>query len=320
METLIFYIFIFAVSCLALVRSGTLVVGSLTRIAQFLQWREFTVSFVLMAFATSAPELFVGVISALQSKPELSFGNIVGSNIINLTLVAAVSVYFAKGLKLDAAVARRSSIYTAVIALFPILLLLDGGISRSDAAVLFLVLASYFHVLSLEEQKFTKVFSEKFKVDWPQFGFFLKDLGMFLAGLLVLLASAQGIVFTASYFAAAAGAPLATVGILIVALGTNLPEIAFGVKAIAMGHKEMVLGNLMGSVVANSTLALGLTFLISPLKIADFSPYLVGIAFTAGAALLFAVFSATGRKITQKEGLVLFALYLFFVAAELFLR
>ncbi|GAH91945.1 unnamed protein product, partial [marine sediment metagenome] len=84
-----FYISIFIGSCLLLISSGTWVVNSLIRIAKALGWKEFVVSFILMAFATSLPELFVGITSALNHKPALSFGNVIGSNIINLTLVVA---------------------------------------------------------------------------------------------------------------------------------------------------------------------------------------------------------------------------------------
>lgn len=312
-----FYIFVFIISCLILIYSGTLMVKSLIRMTQFLGWKEFTVSFILMAFATSVPELFVGIISALHSKPELSFGNIIGSNIINLTLVVAIGVFLANGLKTETAIIQRSSIYTAIIAFLPILLMLDGNISRVDGLVLLLTLLFYFHLIFLHEQKFTKILSNTFKREWSQFKLFLKDLGIFFGGLLMLLLAAEGIVWTASFFAQSAGLSLPIIGTLIVALGTNLPEIVFGIKAITMGHKDMVLGNLMGSVVANSTLVLGLTFLISPLKISNFSIYTTGIIFTVLVALFFALFSRTNKEITKKEALFLLLIYILFVIAEI---
>lgn len=313
------YILIFIISSVILIVSGTYTIKALIRIAQFLEWRKFTVAFVLMAFATSMPEFFVGIISALNSRPELSFGNIIGSNIINLTLAVSIGVFLAKGLKVETALAQRTSIYTAVIAFLPILLMLDGTISRVDGLVLLLALVFYFHRLSSEEERFTKVISNEYKhkKEWPRFKMFLKDLGMFLMGILMLLVGAQGIVWTASSFAETLGLPLMLVGVLVVALGTNLPEITFGVKAIALGHKEMVLGNLMGSVVANSTLVLGLTFLISPLEIPNFSPYMAGIIFTVLSCLFFAIFSRTGKEIDKREALFLLFIYLFFVITQI---
>ena len=314
------YILIFIVSCLVLVRSGTWVVRSLIRIAKYLQITEFVVAFILMAFVTTVPELFVGIMSALHGQPELSFGNIIGSNIINLTLAIGIGVLIAKGLKCEGAVIQRISIYTAVIAFLPILLMLDGSISRVDGIILLLALAVYLQRLFYQRERFTKVFNNAFSRDWSRFKLFLKDLGTFLAGLALLLLSAEGIVFSASFLAQAMGLPLVIMGALLVALGTNLPEITFGIKAITMGHKDMVLGNLLGAVVANSTLVLGVTVLIHPLEITNFSPYITGIVFIILATLFFTIFSRTGREITKKEAFFLLGIYLAFVAIEILLK
>jgi len=314
------YVLIFIASCLLLVRSGTWAVRSLTRIAKSLGWREFIVSFVLMAFITSLPEFFVGISSAFHYKPELSFGNVIGSNIINLTLVVAIVVLLAKGLKCETALIQRSSFYTAFIAFLPILLMLDGKISRIDGLLLIFILIFYFKYFFDEQKRFSKVLTNGFKRDWTELRLFLKDLGIFLGGIVLLLLSAEGIVWSVSFLAISFGISLPVIGILIVALGTNLPEIVFGIKAVAMGHKDMVLGVLMGSVVTNSTLVLGSTVLIRPLEIVKFSPYIVGISFTIAACLLFSVFSRTGKVITRKEAVVLLAIYILFVVFQLVIR
>lgn len=314
------YILVFIASCFLLVRSGGWLVRSLIRIAKYLQITEFVVAFILMAFATTVPEFFVGVMSAFHHRPELSFGNIIGSNIINLTLAVGIGVLIAKGLKCEGAVIRRSSIYTAIIALLPILLMLDGSVSRVDGVVLLLALVFYLKQLFYQKERFTKVFSNAFNRKSDHFRLFLKDLGMFFAGLFVLLLSAEGIVWSALFFAQAIGLPLVMIGALIVALGTNLPEITFGVRAIAMGHKDMVLGNLLGAVVANSTLVLGVTVLISPLEIVSFSPYLIGIIFIIIATLFFTLFSRTGQEINKKEAIFLLAIYFAFVAFEILIK
>lgn len=171
------YISIFIGSCAILVRSGAWMIRSLTRIAKYLQVTEFFVAFILMAFATSVPELFVGITSALHGRPELSFGNVIGSNIINLTLAVGVGVMIAKGLKCEGAIIQRSSIYTVVIALLPILLMLDGSISRVDGVVLILALVFYLQRLFYQKERFTKVFSNAFHRDQSYFRLFFKRSG-----------------------------------------------------------------------------------------------------------------------------------------------
>jgi len=101
------------------------------------------------------------------------------------------------------------------------------------------------------------------------------DVLFFYFSILLLLISAEGIIRSTVYFAKYINLPLIFIGIIFIALGTNLPEITFGIKSIMMGRKEMVLGNVMGSVVVNSSLVLGALALIYPIKIASFSPFIV---------------------------------------------
>jgi cation:H+ antiporter len=314
------YVAIFLGSCLVLVKSGAWVVRSLIRIAKYLQATEFVVAFILMAFATTMPELFVGITSALSGRPELSFGNIIGSNIINLTLAVAVGVLVAKGLKCEGTVIQRSSLYTMVIAFLPILLMLDGSISRVDGIVLILALIFYMQRLFYQRERFTRIFNNALGREWQRFKFFLKDTGVFLFSLALLLLAAQGIVWSATYLAVIFNLPLMIIGALIVALGTNLPELVFGIKAITMGHKDMILGNLIGAVVVNSTLVLGVTVLISPLEIVNFSPYFIGIMFIVASLLFFTIFSRTGWGINRKEALFLLAIYIAFVTLEILMK
>jgi cation:H+ antiporter len=316
--SLIFYLIIFVGSCYFLVKSGRWVVGALLRIAKTLEWSEFLVTFCLMAFATSLPELFVGLSSAFHKIPQLSFGNIIGANILNLTVGVAIGALIVGGLKLETQIARRDSFFAALFSFLPILLLLDGQLSRVDGIVLLGVLVFYLKQIFREKEKFTKVFEDKFKGNFQQFKLFLKDIALFFAGIAILLLAGEGIVRSASFLARSFNFPLVGMGIIFVSLGTALPEITFGVRAVTMGHKEMVLGNFMGTVVINSTLILGLVSLISPLEVPSFPPYLIGILFTPIVALAFGIFCRTRNQITPKEGLILIGIYILFLLFQVF--
>lgn len=314
-----FTVLIFILSCIAIVKSGTWLVRSLNRIARFLKWREFTVAFILMAVATSVPELFVGISSAIQMEPKLSFGNVVGSNIINLTLVVGVITLLTGGLKLKSALAREASLYTLTLAFLPILLMLDGALSRVDGLVLLVGLAFYYTQLQEQEKRFTKEFVNQIKEDWSGFKSFLKDLGLFVGSVTVVLIAAQGVVWSASALVVSSPLSLSSIGLLIVALGTGLPELVFGLRAVALDRQELIMGGILGSVVSNSTLVLGTTVFIYPLSVIDYQPYVVGIVFTVITLAAFAVFSRTERKIGRGEALGLLVIYLVFVVVELFL-
>jgi len=313
------YILIFIASSFILVRSGMWVVKALIRIAQFLKLREFIVASFLMAFATSLPEIFIGITSAISGKPELPFGVIIGSNIVALTVMVALGALLGKDLHIKGKVLQRSALYAALYSLLPLLLILDGMFSRRDGMILLVALAFYFIQLIAEEERFRKVFNNQLK-GWSHFKIFVKDMFVFLIGSTMLLLSAEGIVFSASKLAETFNLSLMVIGVSLVALGTSLPEIAFEIKAIKMGHKTMILGDIMGSIVINATLVLGLVGLISPFAITDFSPYLIGAAFTLVASLFFINFSRSDRKVTEIEALFLLIIYVLFIIAELYFR
>ncbi len=314
------YILIFILSCFVLVRAGAWIVRSLTRIAQFLGWREFVVASILMAFTTSLPEIFIGLTSALHQTPELSVGNIIGSNIIILTLVVGIAAIVANGLKLEGKILQRSAIYAAFIAFLPLILIIDGGLSRFDGLVLLFGLLFYFYRLFSQEERFTKKFSNHFKRDWVSFKGFIKDLSIFLIAVVVLLLSAEGVVYSATELANQFDLPLIILGIFLVAFGTSIPEIVFGVRSIIMGHNEMIVGDALGSIVVNSSLALGLVALISPFELSVPSVYLAGVVFTVIAVFSFLVFSRTGQEIDKKEALFLIEIYVLFVLVEILMN
>lgn len=320
LETLIHVLF-FLLSCFLLVKAGEFSVKALIRISQFLKWTEFFVSFILMAFATSIPEFFVGIVSAIRKAPEVSFGNIIGANVINLTLIIGISAIVANGLKLERAVARRDSLYTAFIAVLPIIALLDGIISRADGLILIIVTIFYFYQVFSQKEIFRRIFKDTFKKRtaklWRRF---FIDIFIFVFSVIFLFLSAEGIVRSATYFSKIVNISLLFFGIIFVSLGTALPELVFGIKSVMTGNKEMVLGNVMGSVVVNSSLILGTVAIICPIKITKISLYFVGAFFTIVSAIFFYFFSRHEEHISKKEGKFLIIIYFIFILFELILQ
>lgn len=309
-------ILIFVGAALVLVRSGTWVVQALSRMARYLGWSEFIVAFVLMALFSSLPEFFIGVSSVLHKIPEISFGNIIGANMINLTLAVGLAVLFLGGLGVERKVVQRDSLFTGISALLPLVLILDKELSRIDGMVLLLGFAFYCSWLFSQKERFSRIYNN------ADNGFreFLKDTFVFLASMALLFLSAELIVWSVTSFAEALQVPMAIVGVLLVGAGTALPEIYFSVRAALHGRKEMILGNLMGCVVITSLFVLGMVALLSPIKIVDFSPYFLARIFLLISVVFFLVFVRTGEKITRKEALLLIFVYLAFVITEILLR
>lgn len=314
-----FYIFIFLVSCSLLFWSGNYLVGTLTKMARFLGWKEFVVAFFIMAFATSIPNLFVGIISALNKVPELSFGDIVGANIFDLSLVMGLAALISKaGLSAPSRMVQGSSVFTIAVAILPLILIQDGLLSRADGILLLAAFFAYLFWLFTKRERFEKIYdgnSQPFSL-----GVFFKEMFLIFGSVLLLLISAQGIVKSAVFFADYLHFPLSFIGILMIALGTSLPETSFVLHAARKSHDWLILGNLMGSVVISTTLVLGIVALIYPIQISDFSPYGIARVFLIISALFFLFSIRSAHKITRKEGASLLLIYIIFVLVEIFTK
>jgi len=312
-----FYILIFLGSCGLLFLSGSWLVGALTRMARFLGWREFVVAFFIMAFAGSLPNLFVGISSALHGIPQLSFGDIVGGNLIDLTIVVALAALIAKGLPAESKMVQTTSIFTIAVAILPLILILDGTLGRGDGILLILCFGLYVSWLFSKKERFTKIYEDEKTPIIKEFRIFIKDLGRVILGIIFLLAAAEGIVRSASFFAESLNLPIALIGILIVGFGNALPEAYFAIASARKGQTWMILGDLMGSVIVPATLVLGIVALICPIKIVDFSPFAIGRFFLIIAAIFFLFFVRTDRKISKKEASFLLGIYILFVVIEI---
>lgn len=317
---LYFYILIFLASCLGLFWAGKQLVGALMRMAKFLQWREFVLSFVAMALAASLPNLFVGISSALHGIPELSFGDVVGGGVIDLTIAMALAVLIAKGIQVKSRIAQKTCLFTMLAAALPIILILDGQLGRGDAIILLCCFFLYLFWLFSKEEHFKLVYNQNQIPAVKGFKIFLADIGRLILGIVLLLLAAEGVIKSATFFAETLNLGLPLIGILIVGLGNALPETYFAIASAKKGQAWMVLGNLMGSVIVPATLVLGIVALIDPIEIQDFSPFALGRAFLLISAIFFFIFVRTGRKISQKEALFLLSIYILFLISEIFLR
>jgi len=310
----IFYLFIFIISFFLLAFSSKRLIRSLSRLAKVLGWKEFVVAFFTFALAGSIPNFSVGISSALHKIPELSFAEIVGGNIVDLTLAVALVVLISKrGLKLPSRVVQGSAWFTLGIAVLPLLLLLDGVISRADGFTLIISFFVYAVWLFARKERFHKTYNHLSKN--AKFRGFFRHLLNLVVMLFLLFLAAEGIVRSAQFFSKSLGLPLALIGILVVGLGNALPEIFFGIQAAKKRQDWMVIGNLMGAVIFPATLVLGIVALISPIEIVDVSLFAVSRIFLIISAVFFLIFVRSGKKITKREAKLLLFVYLCFLLA-----
>jgi cation:H+ antiporter len=312
-------IFIFVLSIFLLTLSGNWLIKSLKRIAEFLGWKEFVVAFFITAFSVSLPNFFVGIISALNKIPELSFGDIIGGNVAELALLGGLAAFFSKrGLSANSKTVQGSSIFAIVTAILPLVLCVDGNLSRSDGIVLIAAFVIYVLWLFNKKERFEKVYDEiRGRIGVK---FIFETTIIFIISVFLLLLSAKGVVESARSFAGYLHIPIALVGILIVSLGNSIPDLTFVLQAARKSHDWLILGDLIGGTIITATLVLGIVSLISPIKTTDIPSIIIGRIFLIIAAFFFLFFIKTDRKITKKEALFLIFIYIVFLVLEILIK
>ncbi len=319
MIIMILQIIIFIASIIILSWLSSRVVDALVDIAKYLRWREFIIAFFVMAFAACLPNLFVDVNAAFHHMPEISFGDIIGGNLVDLTLVLAIAVLLGKNfLPAESKMVQASAIFTSAIALLPLLLVWDGRLDRIDGAILIAVFALYTWWLFSKEDRFKKVYRGRPEKPVKGFSNFLFNIGKIIIFLVLLLLASRLVVDSAQVFQSRLGISLSMVGILIVGLGNCFPEIYFSIISARRGENWLILGDLMGCVIVAATMVLGIIALFFPFEIKDFSPFFIARVFTIIASLVFIIFIRTGKKITKAEGLIFLSIYIIFLLTEIF--
>ncbi len=287
-----------------LIKSATSAIQTLTKLAVFFKLSEFTAAFILMAIATSLPELTVGINSALENKPNLALGMVLGANIINLTLVIGLPALLANGLRIESKIRNRDLFYTIILSMMPIILLADATLSRSDGIALLILFLLYLYRLMSQRESFSKKFNHEENIH--SLGYYLIKFGL---EMVVLVFSAHYLVLAASNMAELLQIPIVVIGAAIVAFGTTLPELTFELYAVRKRESGLALGNILGSVVTNSCLVLGMVALISPITPTN-PGYIAFISITWTLVLIvFSLFLRSQYKLTASEGFILVMFY-----------
>ncbi len=309
-------ILLFLLFCLVLILSGSFLVKSLVKITSFLRLGEFVVGFIIMAFATTIPEFFIGITSALSKTNDIALGTVIGSNIADLSLIMGIVILLSKkGIKFEHKSLKRDTTYMFLIALLPLALMYFGNvISQNDGIILILVLSLYIFRMLKRRTQFTKTIKDDIK----RYEILLYTF-VFIISLIVLYLSADYVVKYATLLSIELSLPTILIGLLLVALGTSLPELIFGTRAILSGHPDMILGDILGAVVVNSTLVIGVSAMIFPIT-ANWLLFWISAAFMMLIAFIFMTFVHTGRKLYWQQGIVLIWLYMFFVMIELYVK
>jgi cation:H+ antiporter len=310
-------VLILIASLAALGFSANYLVNSSIKIAR--QWNvsEMFIGLTIVAMGTSAPEISISILAALRGQGDLSVGNVIGSNVFNLSFILGLLAIVVPQV-IPKKIIYRDSVFLLVSAIMVLVFMLDMKIVMWEGLVLLGTLISYIALLAIKRD----VSAEE---DGNETKAVAKDYLIFLVSLAVLVKSSDftvsAAVYIAEYFKISAWA----IGATVVAAGTSLPELATSIIATMKKKFGLSVGNVVGSSIFNTFGVIGISSFIAPITLYS-KGQILGVAdsiFSAGLlvalVLLLMLFMRTGWKLSRREGIILFVLAILRIAFEIYI-
>ncbi|WP_404448966.1 calcium/sodium antiporter [Sutcliffiella horikoshii] len=301
-----------------LIKGADWFVDGASSIAKILRISPLLIGLTIVAFGTSSPEATVSILAALDGSAEVSLGNVIGSNIFNITLVVGLTALL-NPLKVESETIRKEIPFTLLGSAVLLVLISDIALqgfsenllTRSDGLIFLLIFAVFmYYIFEVARNNRDKIPVEETseKATWG------KNIFRAIIGLAAIIFGGELVVRNSTEIAVSLGMSETLVGLTIVAIGTSLPELVTSIMAAIKKQSEIALGNIVGSNIFNILFVLGTSSLITPLPVN--SKIFVDIGLLVGLTVILLVFSRTNFRIGKIEGTFLavaYILYLVFI-------
>jgi len=303
MNDLLVNIILLVIFLVILVRGAIFAINSIEKVTKRSGISQLAAGFVIVAVSTSVPEISVAIFSTQTENVGITLGDIFGSNVTNIGLVAALFLFLSPIKKMQ--VKTTKSLFPLLIAasLIPLALLLVQQGSKFVGVVLLATFA--FFVYYMFKTNKMQSFEQR------EQGSVYKPLFLFFVGIAIVVLSSKMIVDSASSIAESTGIGQSVIGATIIALGTSLPELTVDIVAVRRRLLDLAIGDIIGSCITNITLVLGLVLVLSPVEI-NFGMLSTLISFAIGLPVILFVLVRNGH-IHKWQSMVLFAIYLVFL-------
>lgn len=290
-----------------LIKGADFFVEGSSSVAKILRVPGIIIGLTVVAFGTSAPELAVSITASIAGNNDIAVGNVIGSNIFNLpVVVGACGVIMPMGI--NKKILNGDFLFSILAAAaMAVMIFLGNDINRVEGIILLLLFA-FFLINTIRSALKNRVDAEEeFKALTP-----LRSAIYILGGLAAIVFGGNLVVDSASSIAASFGLSQSLIGLTIVALGTSLPELVTSIVASRKGENGLALGNVIGSNIFNILMVLASSAAISPLNVDAMSIY--DACFLIVASGLVWILAKSRYEINRREGLVMLALYLGYLA------
>ena len=295
------------VGFILLIKGSDFFVDGSSNIAAILKIPTLIVGLTIVAFGTSAPEAAVSITSSLAGSNALAVSNVIGSNLFNILLIIGLCALLNE-LEIEKKVLNTDLPFLLIITVIVSAFILFGwNISRIEGIILLVLIIIYIIYLIRSAGKS----QESQNVEKPKMGL-PRSVVYIIGGIAGIVIGADFVVNSASYIAMAFGMSETLVGLTIVAIGTSLPELVTSLTALRKGETELIIGNVIGSNIFNILFVLGASSAISPIVVN--SNMLIDVVLMIAVTLLCYIFARTQDKYDKKEGFVLVALFIAYMA------
>ncbi len=308
-------IFIFVSSIFLIIKGATLATKYAFQLAESFKLSKYLVGFIVIAVISIMPEIFISINSAIEGVPSLGLGTLFGGNIADMTLVFAIVIFFAgRSIQIDSKILKENIVYPFIL-LVPIVLGFDGYYSRWEGLGL-IITGFIFYYLALRNNKEKQIVPDTEEIKNKNRG---KNTVYLLLSMAILLLGSHFVVTSTIDIAHYLGVESVVIGMIIVGVGTTMPELFFCLSAIKKNHDSLAIGDILGTVLADATIVVGLLSLISPFYFPQRIIYSAGVFMVLSSFVLF-YFMRSGRNISKRESYYLFFLWTLFVLVEILIN
>ncbi len=304
-------LFIFVAATYTIFRWATMSTRYAGDLARSFHLSKFIVGFLVVAVISILPETFVAIDTALKGIPDYGLATLFGSNVADLTLVFAIVIYYAqRSLKVWSKVLKHHILYPFIL-LLPLVLGFNGHFTRLDGVALILAGCIFYYLTLRDENADAAAFHAKSHDKMKNFLMLLVSMWVLLIGAHFMIESSLGI-------AEFLWLNSIVVGMLVVGLGTTVPELFFAVESVKKDDDSLAIGDILGTVLADATIVVGIIALIAPFSFPVKIIYFTGVFMLTAACILFYLMK-TGRMLTKKDANILLLFWIFFAAVELYI-
>ena len=296
-----------------LVKGADLFVDGASGIAAKFGIPQLVIGLTIVAMGTSAPEAAVSITAAFAGSAEITIGNIVGSNILNILIILGISaLVYPLAIQKSTLIVDIPVVLLATVVLY--LLGFDGNISRIDAVIMLVIFAAYLSYLFIGAKKEASL--QKLNETTQTEENCTKEISLLKAsiftviGLALIIGGSNFVVNSATAIAKALGLSQRFIGLTIVALGTSLPELFTSVTAALKKNSDIAIGNIVGSNIFNILFIVGLSGLIIPVPFAEGFRFDMIVSGVAAAALL--LFCLPKKKLPRFAGAIMLVGYVLY--------